>query len=251
MPPLILDDDESVAVAVGLRYAAQAAIDGIEETSLRALMKIEQLLPHRLRRRVSALHSSVASVRPIDEGIVDPDALTVLAAACRDHERVRFEYRRPDGEISRRLVEPHHLVTADRRWYLVAWDADRAEWRTFRLDRLRGPRAVGTRFAPSQVPGGDAATFVADSRRSLRHFEATLAIRAPSAGLEDVLRWMDHTLTRDEGDICIVHIRSEDVGRLAMSVAEIALTAPVEVIEPVELSETIRRLAIHLGSPPS
>ena len=136
VPPLILDDDESVAVAVGLRYAAEAAIGGIEETSLRALTKIETLLPHRLRRRVSALHSSVSSIRRADDDIVDPEALSVLAAACRDHAHVRFDYRRGDGESSRRLVEPHRLVTAGRRWYLVAWDHHRSDWRTFRLDRL-------------------------------------------------------------------------------------------------------------------
>lgn len=251
MPPLILDDDESVAVAVGLRYAAEAAIGGMEETSLRALMKIEQLLPHRLRRRVSAMHSSVASLRTAaDEGIVDPQALTVLAAACRDHERVRFDYRRRDGENGRRLVQPHQLVTAGRRWYLVAWDQDRSEWRTFRLDRLREPRAVGTHFTPSQIPGGDAASFVANSLGSIRHHEATLAIQAAFAELEGVLRWIDHTPIQLEADWCLVQIRSEDRGRLAMSVAELALTAPVSVIEPTELADTVRQLAAHLTSPP-
>lgn len=251
MPPLILDDDESVAVAVGLRYAAEAAIGGMEETSLRALMKIEQLLPHRLRRRVSVMHSSVASMRTAaDDGIVDPEALTVLAAACRDHERVRFDYRRRDGEDGRRLVQPHQLVTAGRRWYLVAWDQDRSEWRTFRLDRLREPRAVGTHFTPRQIPGGDAASFVANSLGSIRHHEATLAIKATFAELEGVLRWIDHTPIQVDGDSCLVQIRSGDLGRLAMSVAEIALTAPVRVIEPTELADTVRQLATRLTSPP-
>ena len=183
VPPLVLDDDEAVAVAVGLRYAAEAAIGGMEETSLRALTKIEQLLPHRLRRRVSALHSSVTSMRrAADDDIVDPEALSVLAAACRDREDVRFDYRRRDGESSRRLVEPHQLVTAGRRWYLVAWDQHRRDWRTFRLDRLREPRPVGSHFTPREIPGGDAAGFVASSLGSTpRPHEAKLAIHATFA----------------------------------------------------------------------
>ncbi|MGB5757815.1 MAG: YafY family protein [Acidimicrobiales bacterium] len=245
MPPLLLDDDEAVAVAVGLRYAAGAAIDAMEESSLRSLTKIESLLPDRLRRQVSALHSSVTSMRwATDEEVVDPEALSVLAAACRDSEEVRFDYRRSDGEDSRRLVEPHQLVTAGRRWYLVAWDQRRHDWRTFRLDRLSGPRLAGQRFRPREIPAGDAASFVAASLGSvLRHEEATLAISAAFAELEHVLRWVDHTPTQLEAASCVIEIRSEDLGRLAMTVARIALTAPVAVLEPAELAETVRQLA--------
>ena len=253
MPPLLLDDDEAVAVAVGLRSAAGAAIDGMEESSLRALTKIEQMLPDRLRRRVSALHSSVTSTRwAYDDDFVDAEALSVLASACRDGEEVRFDYRRGDGEDSRRLVEPHQLVTAGRRWYLVAWDQRRNDWRTFRLDRLRKPRLAGSRFIPREVPGGGAANFVATSLGSIpRHDEATLAINAAFAELEDVLRWVDHTPTEMGAESCVVQIRSEDQGRLAMTIARIALTAPVAVIEPDELAETVRQLAANLTvSPP-
>ncbi|KQY46506.1 YafY family protein [Cellulomonas sp. Root137] len=248
VPPLVLDDEEAVAVAVGLRYAAEAAISGMEETSLRALTKIEQLLPDRLRRRVSALHSSVTSMRfPADGDVVDPEALSVLAAACRDREGVRFDYRRRDGTDSRRLVEPHQLVTAGRRWYLVAWDHGRSDWRTFRLDRLRDPRLAGSHFALRQIPGGDAASFVAGSIGSIpREHEATIAVDAPFAELEGVLRWVDHTLVETHAGSCLVRIRSEDLGRLAMTVARLALTAPVVVIEPAELADTVERLAAHL-----
>jgi predicted DNA-binding transcriptional regulator YafY len=196
LPPLVVDDDEAVAIAVGLRYAAHAAIDGIEETSLRALTKIESLLPHRLRRRVSALHSNVSSTRrSADDEVVDPEALSVLAAACRDGEHVRVDYRRRDGESSSRLLEPHRLVTSGRRWYLVAWDTDRRDWRTFRLDRLRRPRPTTVRFTPRDIPGGDAATFVARSvaAASLTR-EVTLALGAPAAAFEAPLRWIDHTV---------------------------------------------------------
>lgn len=232
-------------MAVGLRYAAGAAISGMEDTSLRSLTKIESLLPDRLRRRLSALSSTVTSVpRTTDDAVIDPEALSVLAAACRDSEEVRFDYRRRDGDDSRRLVEPHQLVTAGRRWYLVAWDLRRNDWRTFRLDRLSGPRPAGKRFTPRVIPGGDAASFVAASiGPALRLQEATLAISAPLAELLDVLRWIDHTPIRSEAASCVIGIRSEDLGRLAMTVARIALTAPVEVLEPVELADTIRQLA--------
>lgn len=248
VPPLILDDEEAVAVAIGLRYAAEAAISGIEETSLRALAKIEALLPHRLRRRVSALHSSVASLRrAVDDDVIHPESLSVFAAACRDHEHVRFDYRRTREERSRRHVEPHQLVTAGRRWYLVAWDRDRGDWRTFRLDRIQAPRPVGTRFPPRTVPGGDAAEFVARSiGRTARDHAATLVIHMPYAEIEGVLRWADHTLREDHAEHCVIGIRSEDLGRLAMTIAEIALTAPVSAIEPAELASAVERLATHL-----
>lgn len=249
VPPLILDDDEAVAVAIGLRYAAQAAISGIEETSVRALAKIETLLPHRLRRRVSTLHSSVAAVRRArTDDTIDPESLSVLAAACRDREHVRFGYRRTDGESSRRHVEPHHLVTAGRRWYLVAWDGHRDDWRTFRLDRVQEPQLVGSHFTPREIIGGDAADLVARSiDLTVRHEDATLLIRAAFDDVAAVLRWVDHKLLEGEADRCVVQIRSEDVGRLAMTVAEIALVAPVSVLEPAELVETIARLATHLS----
>ena len=248
VPPLILDDEEAVSVAIGLRYAAEAAISGIEETSLRALTKIESLLPHRLRRRVSALHSSVTSMRRgVDDDIIHPESLSVFAAACRDHEHVRFDYRRSDGESSRRIVEPYHLVTAGRRWYLVAWDGQRDDWRTFRLDRIQEPRSVSSHFTPREIPGGDAAGFVAASLGfGDRHHEAKLVIHAPFTEVEGVLRWADHTLMEADAERCVVQIRSEDLGRLAMTVAEIALNAPVTVIEPADLADTIARLARHL-----
>jgi predicted DNA-binding transcriptional regulator YafY len=253
LPPLVLDDDEAVAVAVGLRYAAEAAISGMDEASLRALTTIEQLLPHRLRRRVSALHSSVTSTRwPTEDDVVDPEALSVLAAACRDRENVRLDYRRGDGASTRRLVEPHQLVTAGRRWYLVAWDQGRDDWRTFRLDRLQAPRPVGSHFAPRQLPGGDAGSFVARSIGSgPREREATIVVDAPLAELAGVLRWVDHTLLETGADTCVVQIRSEDLGRLALTVARIALTAPVAVVEPVELADLVGRLATNLPRAPA
>ena len=248
VPPLILDDEEAVAVAVGLRYAAETTVAGTEETALRALTKIEGLLPHRLRRRVSAVHSHVSALRRAsDDDAIDPEAISVLAAACRDLEHVRFEYRSGDGGVSRRKVEPHELITAGHRWYLVAWDADVAEWRTFRLDRLRAPRPVASHFTQREIPGGDAGALVGQSvGHTPRHASATLAIDADLAGLEPVLRWIDHVPVESREESCVVEIRGEDLGRLAMTVARLALTAPVRVLEPPELTDAVRQLGRHL-----
>ena len=135
LPPLLLDDEEAVAVAVGLRTSASGTISGIEEASVRALSKLQQVLPARLRRRVSALHSFIL---PLDRAgpMVDAEALTTIAGACRDYETLRFRYNSRDGVASDREVEPHRLVHAGRRWYLAAWDAGRNNWRTFRVDRI-------------------------------------------------------------------------------------------------------------------
>ncbi len=247
VPPLILDDEEAVAVAVGLRYAAAAAIGGIEETSLRALTKIETLLPHRLRRRVSALHSSVRHVERPHEDEIDPEALSVLAAAVRDREHVRLDYRRGDGKGGRRLVAPHQLVTAGHRWYLVAWDNDRRDWRTFRVDRVKGPRAVGSHFPQRDIPGGGAAALVARALGSApRDYEAKLSIDANFAELEGALRWIDHTPIDVTPEACTVTVRAEDLGRLTMAIARLAIAARVTVIEPAEVADAVADLADHL-----
>ena len=136
LPPLLLDDEEAVAVAVGLRTAAGGTVTGIEETSRRALAKLEQVLPSRLRSRVNALQTYTVSA-PARGPTVDADILTAIAAACRDRQRLRFDYRTHDGTGGARVVEPHRLVHTGRRWYLLAWDNDRHDWRTFRVDRMQ------------------------------------------------------------------------------------------------------------------
>jgi predicted DNA-binding transcriptional regulator YafY len=151
LPPLLLDDEEAVAVAVGLRTAASGSIAGIEEASVRALVKLQQVLPSRLRHRVGAFQS-YALAMPARGPRVDPDVLTLLASACRDHERLRFDYRAHSGAASRRAVEPYRLVNDRRRWYLVAWDVDRDDWRTFRVDRIVPLTPTGPRFTPRTLP---------------------------------------------------------------------------------------------------
>ncbi|MGH2914599.1 MAG: helix-turn-helix transcriptional regulator [Solirubrobacteraceae bacterium] len=164
LPPLLLDDAEAVAVAVGLRTAASGSIAGIEETSVRALAKLEQVLPSRLRRRVSAL-SGATSAFPIDGPRIDPDLLATLAAACRDAARLQFAYVARDDSATKRTVEPCAVVHSGHRWYLVAFDVDRDDWRTFRLDRINGRAREAGRGRRRTVPGGDPAAYV---QRQLR-----------------------------------------------------------------------------------
>jgi predicted DNA-binding transcriptional regulator YafY len=161
LPPLLLDDEEAVAVAVGLRSGASGSIAGIEESSLRALAKLEQVLPPRLRHRLAALQAYTVAV-PTNTGgpRVASDVLTVLVAACRDRQRLRFDYRAHDGSMSRRDVEPYRLVNWGRRWYLVAWDTQRADWRTYRVDRVEPRTPTGPRFAARPLPDEDLARYV-------------------------------------------------------------------------------------------
>src|SRR6201985_1131526 len=151
LPPLLLDDEEAVAIAIGLRTAANGSVAGIEEASVRALAKLQRMLPSRLRHRVSAIAASALPV-PSRGPKVDPDVLTVIASACRDQERLRFDYRTHSGTASRRSVEPYRLVNARRRWDLVGWCADRDDWRTFRVDRIEPRPPAGPRFTPRALP---------------------------------------------------------------------------------------------------
>jgi predicted DNA-binding transcriptional regulator YafY len=159
LPPLLLDDDEAIAVAVSLRTAATASVAGIEETSLRALTKLEQVLPSRLRYRVNALQAAMVRVGGTGP-VVDPDTLMAIADACRRHEQLRFGYRSHDGRDSVRTVEPHSLVNFGRHWYLVAWDTGRDDWRTFRVDRMTPRTPTGPRFTPREPPDRDVATYL-------------------------------------------------------------------------------------------
>lgn len=248
MPPLLLDDEEAVAIAVGLRGAASMSIAGIEETALRALVKLEQILPSHLRRRVGALRAATATL-PVGAwgggALVDPDALTVLANACRDREIVRFAYRRRDGESSRRRVEPHSLVSLGHRWYLVAWDAERDDWRTFRLDRLERPAAMGTRFAAREVPGGDPARFVAANLRGAQHRHvARVTLHAPAEQIRARFPSIWGTLEPRDDASCEYRGSDDSLDWLALRIA--GLGVAFDVHEPPELAERCRELGARL-----
>jgi predicted DNA-binding transcriptional regulator YafY len=245
MPPLLLDDEEAIAIAVGLRTAARASVTGIEETSLRALVKLEQVLPSHLRRRVSALGSAMIAP-PAAGPTVDPQHLTVIAAACRDSERIRFAYRRRDSDESRREAEPHSVVNLGRRWYLVAWDLAREDWRTFRIDRISRPASTGVRFAQRKLPERDAAAYV---KRSIdarpTRYEASVTLQVSAAELAGRLPswWGGELEPIDEGR-CRYRTGDDDLGWLATRIAMLGVDFVVE--EPPELIEHIRTLAARL-----
>jgi predicted DNA-binding transcriptional regulator YafY len=192
LPPLVLDDDEAVALAVGLQSGAQTPVAGMAESSLQALAKIVQVMPARLRRRVDALRAVTV---PAGWGpavpTVDPAALTTVALACRDSERLRFTYAAASGAATERLVEPFRLVPSGRRWYLVAYDVDRGDWRSFRMDRLTTPAGTGAHFAPRRLPAEDAAAFVkAGIDAAFSAVEVTAVVAAPADAVRERLgRW--------------------------------------------------------------
>jgi predicted DNA-binding transcriptional regulator YafY len=247
LPPLLLDDDEAIAVAVGLQSAAGGAIGGIEETSLRALAKLEQVLPKRLRRRVNALQAFTALVpRDEREPTVDPKVLTLLAGACRDHERLRFSYEDRDGTATRREAEPYHLVNWGRRWYLLAWDIDRADWRTFRVDRLVPRLPLGRRFVPRPLPDEDVAAYVARGVASAWRFRARIVVHAPAEVVsERIGRWVG-TVEAIDDRTCILEAGAHSVETMAVYLG--MLDADFSVTEPPALVDYVRRLATRYGA---
>jgi predicted DNA-binding transcriptional regulator YafY len=240
MPPLLLDDDEAIAIAVGLRTAAGGSVTGIEENAVRALVKLEQVLPSHLRRRVQALQNATVTLNVYGGPTVDPQCLTVLAAACRDHERVRFAYTARDRADSRREAEPHALVNAGRRWYLVAWDSGREDWRTFRVDRIAEPASTGVRFKERTLPAKDAAEFVSQSLQSYTaRYEARVTVHAPASELEG-RRWLGEVTALDDRR-SEVRTSDDNLDWLAMRIAMIS--APYEVHGPPELIERLQAMA--------
>ena len=243
LPPLLLEDDEAIAIAVGLRAAAGGAVAGIEDSSVRALTKVVRMLPPRLRRRVDALRFTMAPPTPgsTDGPTVDAADLAVIAQASRDREQLRFGYTARDGRDAIRTVEPHQLVTLGRRWYLVAWDLDRSDWRTFRVDRLRDARSARYRFAPREVPGGDATAFVRDNLRSMAtRYAVDVTIAAPAPLVSEWAGGWAQVESIDDGS-CRMLIAVDSLDWPVMILA--ALDAEVEVHAPTELRDRLATVA--------
>lgn len=240
LPPLLLDDDEAVAVAVALRSTTGGGVAGIEETSIRALIKLEQVLPTRLRRRVNALQAYTVPV--IFSGpTVEPHLLSTIAAACRDYEVLRIDYRKYDGTESTRSVEPYRLVHMGRRWYLVAWDRDRRAWRTFRVDRLQMRSPNGPRFTPREPPAEDIGEYVRHNVRTAPGRNAARAVvRAPAAEItERVPRGI--VVEPIDENTCAVHVTANTVEMVALYLG--MLDADFTVSEPPELVERLSKLS--------
>ncbi|MDG5801913.1 WYL domain-containing protein [Streptomyces ossamyceticus] len=246
MPPLVLDDEEAVAIAVGLRAGAGHAVEGVDEASVRALAKLEQVLPSRLRHRVSTLQAATTPLTSGDGATVTPETLTVIASAVAGNERLRFAYRAGDGADSRRHCEPYRLVSTGRRWYLVAYDLDRADWRTFRVDRVQEPFATGARFAPREMPTGNAAEYLKQSmqrRQETYTFEVTFA--APREVVAARLpAWFGAPEPVDEHSCRVRGSTGDAVEWFAVRLAVLGYEFTVH--EPPELVEHVRELGARL-----
>jgi predicted DNA-binding transcriptional regulator YafY len=230
LPPLLLDDEEALAVSLGLRSAAAGSVSGMEEVALRALAKLEQVLPPRLRRRLSALHAAVV---PLARGgpTVDAHTLAVLAAACRDNQRLAFGYQGNDGARTSRQVEPAGLVHTGWRWYLVAWDLGRDDWRTFRVDRIAAKVAASATFFPRSPPEGGLAAYVSRSV-SLAPYpvRARVLLHAPIAEMARKVSPSAGALESVDARSCLLHAGAPSLDALAVWMS--LLGVEFEVREP-------------------
>ncbi|AWB94400.1 transcriptional regulator [Agromyces badenianii] len=256
LPPLLLTDDEGVAIAVGLRSQATAALRGAEHTTLSALAKIEQVLPPALRRRIEALQSHAAAGaggpgsartgRPSPE--IDAELLGLLALGCRDSERLRFTYTDASGEASSRVIEPYRLVPVARRWYLLAWDRQREDWRTFRLDRISEVFPTRVHFEPRPMTDDDARARVeAAVRWRDRSVKVRAIVEMPQAALVEHLGWYGRDVVAVDAEHCAWPLEAEAAESLLMALIWIPrgvryhVEGPPEVLE--QLAEHGQRLA--------
>ncbi|QIG46247.1 YafY family transcriptional regulator [Nocardioides anomalus] len=238
LPPLLLEDDEAVAVAVSLQAAAAGGTPGLEETSIQAMSKVIALMPPRLRRQMDALRSQTERL-PFSGGpTLDPALLSTLAQACRDSEPVHFTYTARESEPTERWVEPHRMVSMGRRWYLVAYDRDRQDWRSFRVDRISEPRTSGHTFRPRALPAADALTFVqAGIRRMPQRYAVRVVFDADPADLAArVGRWAQ--VTGEPGRAVLeMNVDSLDWPLFVLATTDAACT----VESPPELRDLVRR----------
>lgn len=238
MPPLLLDDDEAVAIAVGLRTSVVA---GFEETSVRALAKVIQLLPPRLRRRIDALRAVTAPGVLGGGPTLDAAALTTLAMACRGEERLRFDYTPREGDGSSRYVEPHHLVPIGRRWYLLAWDLDRGDWRSFRVDRLAAPTLTGARFRPREIPGGDPAAWLRARMSKIPARYDVSVVLETGAGSVRTLVGQYGTVEELGESSCRMRMSTDEFGWPVMVLG--VLGVPFVIESPGEMRDAVRSTA--------
>jgi predicted DNA-binding transcriptional regulator YafY len=252
LPPLLLDDEEAIATAVSLRLASAGTVTGTGEAALRTLAKLDQVMPPRLRAEVRAVHDATATL--VGPGVeVDAELLVAIARACRDRLRVQFSYLRPDGERSERSVEPVQMVTTGRRWYLMAWDTAREDWRTFRLDRMHEVVASTLRFTPRAHP--DPATYVQQSVSGspYRHL-ARVRLRAPADRVRERVPPQVGRVEDGQDGWCVLEVGGDDLDWLAVHIAALGFEA--EVLQPAELKAAAARLAdrlagIAMGLPPA
>ncbi len=241
LPPLLLDDEEAVAVAVGLRTTTGGTVSGIEEASLRALAKLEQVLPSRLRHRLAGLKRSLVRVEAAAPR-VDPDVLIALSDACDRHERLRFDYTDHAGRQSIREVEPQAVVNFNRHWYLVAWDVARDDWRSYRVDRLRPRIPSGPRFTPREPPDGDVVAYLSQRlSQASWPYQATVTLHRGATELADELWPGMGVLEAVDDTSCLLHLGADSPWALSWMLT--SLDTDFTVTEPPELVAEIEKLA--------
>ncbi|MGW4232400.1 helix-turn-helix transcriptional regulator [Streptomyces sp. NPDC004980] len=251
LPPLLFDDEQAVALAVALQIATTTGA-GIEEAATRALHTVRQVMPARLRRRIDTLQVTAVerpAVRPDPQA--DSGVLMTLSAAVHAREVLRFDYppvptpeSAGDAAVPPRRVEPHHLVTWGGRWYLVSWDLDREDWRTFRVDRITPRVPTGPRFAPRELPGGDVAAFVVGRFRGSDGSgdwpcRGEVILGLPAA---EVSRYSGDAVVEEIGpDRCRLVLSSWSWPGLAAAIGR--FDADIEVVGPAELKDAFAHLA--------
>jgi predicted DNA-binding transcriptional regulator YafY len=249
LPPLLLDDDEAVAIAVGLLTAADGTVSGIAESSVRALAKLQQILPVRLRRQFAAVAGAITPVVRDDLPRIDPATLAVVATACRDRESLAFEHRSREGATTSRRVEPYSLVSTHGLWYLLAYDPGRADWRIFRVDRITDPRPTRWRFTPRELPSPDVTAYVARTVAATPYrYSARATVRASAEAVRARLpTLLPHRVEAVDEDTCVVRLGADAVDRIGLEL--VALGADFTLDGPPELLEHLRVLAERLLRP--
>ncbi len=254
LPPLLLDDDEAVAIALGLVTAAGGGTARIGESAMRALAKLRRVLPARLRPRLAAVGDAATAVPHRDAPIVDPDVLALLASCCHDERVARFDYRSRSGRGSQRYVEPHTLVTMQGRWYLLGYDPDRADWRTFRVDRMSAATASTRRFRPRELPAPDAASYLARAFESADyHYTARVTVDLPASEVRSrVYASLPFEIT-DHTTSCTVRVSADSADLVVQYVATLAaLGAELSLDASEEITTWVRGVGHRLtGDPPS
>ncbi|MFC6705161.1 helix-turn-helix transcriptional regulator [Flexivirga alba] len=237
LPPLLLDQEEAVAVAVCLRLAAGGTVAGVGEAALRTMAKLDQVMPAAIRAHVAAVQEATISV-DYQGTTVDADSLLALARAVREHHQARFDYTARDGAASYRRVEPYRLIATGRRWYLMAFDLDRDDWRSFRLDRMTEVRASTFGFTPREAP--DAEEYIRRSVHSGWEQEATVRLHCAVGEVDEyVARW--GTLTAVDDGHCDLRVGAHSLDAMAWWL--LRLPTDFEVLDNDELVTAYGRLA--------
>jgi predicted DNA-binding transcriptional regulator YafY len=245
IPPLVLSAEQAVAIAVGLRGAATSVVTGIEEAAIGALATLEASLSSATRQRISTLERALV---PLGSGAgdqIDVDVVVTVSQAIREGRRLRIDYERHDGKQLRRTVEPHRILHTERRWYLVAWDTDRRDWRTLRLDRLTPRLPFADRFSPREIPDDAVRAFATRSISTAPYpFRCTVIVDAPAAAVSRTCgpTVAEHT-ERADGS-CRLAAGANSPEEFAAYLGSSGLD--FEVVEPDELRVTLRRMADRL-----